>query len=306
MFELADIDVEHGAAQVVAGQRVSQGVLVDDLAPSNVDEDAVWLHRGKTVFVEQAVRFRRPLATDGNDIAVRQETIKVVGAGDFGEPRGQGLIRDRVAAGANDPHAEGGAEAADLYADPAGADDAGGLAVQHKRPIHPRTKCARVPINGGTVEALGKVQDTSHRVFRDRLRIGRSARGRYGHVAAPQIAAEQVARTRGALVKPFQAGCAGTQVERERPTAKDDIGIREKAVALLAGSPASGVWCEVSFHGKGGPGFAILAIEPASGIGQLNRRIDGLDLRSVFSAEAHEGKDLNSSLPCRAVSGPRS
>jgi hypothetical protein len=30
---------------VVAGQRVSQGVLVDDLAPSNVDEDAVWLHR---------------------------------------------------------------------------------------------------------------------------------------------------------------------------------------------------------------------------------------------------------------------
>jgi hypothetical protein len=219
-------------------------------------------------------------------------TIKVGGAGDFGEPRGQGLIRDRVVAGANDPHAEGGAEAADLYADPAGADDAGGLAVQHKRPIHPRTKCARVPIDGGTVEALGKVQDTSHRVFRDRQRIGRSARGRYGHVAAPQIAAEQVARTRGALVKPFQAGCAGTQVERERPAAEDDVSVGEKAIALLTGSLADGARCEVSFDGEGGPGFAILAIEPASGIGQLDRRIDGLDLRSVFGAEAHEGEDV--------------
>jgi hypothetical protein len=71
MLELADIDIEHGAAQVVAGQRVSQRVLIDDLAPSDVDEDAVRLHRGETVLVEQAVRFRRPLATDGDDIAVR-------------------------------------------------------------------------------------------------------------------------------------------------------------------------------------------------------------------------------------------
>jgi len=31
MLELADIDIEHGAAQVVAGQRVSQSVLIDDL-----------------------------------------------------------------------------------------------------------------------------------------------------------------------------------------------------------------------------------------------------------------------------------
>jgi hypothetical protein len=201
-----------------------------------------------------------------------------------------------VAADANDPHAEGGAEATNLAANPAGANDTSGLAVQHKRTIHPRTKCARVPIDGGSVEALGKVQDTSHRVFRDRQCISRSARGRYGHVASPQVAAEQIARTRGALVKPFQAGCAGTQIDRERPGAKDDIGVGEKAVALLAGSPAGGVWCEVSFHGKGGPGFAILAIEPASGIGQLNRRIDGLYLHSVFGAEAHEGKDLNWNL----------
>ena len=71
MLELANIDIEHGAAQVIAGQRVSQSVLIDDLAPSDVDEDAVRLHSGETVLVEQAVRFRRPLATDGDDIAVR-------------------------------------------------------------------------------------------------------------------------------------------------------------------------------------------------------------------------------------------
>jgi hypothetical protein len=62
---------------------------------------------------------------------------------------------------------------------------------------------------------------------------------------------------------------------------------------LLAGSPASGIWCEVSFDGKRGPGFAILTIEPTSGIGQLERWIDGLDLRSVFGGEAQEGEDLN-------------
>jgi hypothetical protein len=46
------------------------------------------------------------LAADGHDIAVRQETIQVCWTGDFGEPRGQGLVPGRVAADANDRKTE--------------------------------------------------------------------------------------------------------------------------------------------------------------------------------------------------------
>ncbi len=69
VLELADIDVEGGAAQVVAGQRVGQGLFIDDLAAGDIDQHGPRLHGGKALRVEQAGRLGRPLAADGDEIA---------------------------------------------------------------------------------------------------------------------------------------------------------------------------------------------------------------------------------------------
>jgi hypothetical protein len=56
VLELPDIDIEHDAVQVIAFKRISEGILVDDLAPGDIDEHAPRLHRGEPVLVEEAVR----------------------------------------------------------------------------------------------------------------------------------------------------------------------------------------------------------------------------------------------------------
>src|SRR5262245_38001470 len=130
VLELADIDIERCAAQMIALERVGEGLLVDDLTPGDVDEHAPRLHRCKAVLVEETGRLRCPLAADHHEIALRQEPIEIPGAAKLAESRWQGLVWVRVAAGADDPHAEGDAEFTDIEPDSAGAHDARSLTFQ--------------------------------------------------------------------------------------------------------------------------------------------------------------------------------
>src|ERR1700724_3381422 len=77
-----------------------------------------------------AGRLRCPLAADHHEIALRQEPIEIPGAAELAESRWQGPVWVRVAAGADDPHAEGGAEFTDIEPDSAGAHDARSLTFQ--------------------------------------------------------------------------------------------------------------------------------------------------------------------------------
>src|SRR5215471_7560866 len=128
VLEFTNINIERRAAQMIALEGVGEGLLVDDLAPGDVDEHAPQLHRGKAVLVEQTGRLRRPLATDHHEIAVRQESIEIPSAAKLAKSRRQALDWVRVAAGAEDAHAERGAESADIEPNPAGAHDARRLA----------------------------------------------------------------------------------------------------------------------------------------------------------------------------------
>jgi hypothetical protein len=53
--EFTDIDIERSASHVIAAKRVSEGFLVDDLAPGDVDEYAPRLHRGKASLSKRRV-----------------------------------------------------------------------------------------------------------------------------------------------------------------------------------------------------------------------------------------------------------
>ena len=130
MLEFADINIERCAAQMIALERVGEGLLVDDLTPGDVDEHAPRLHRCKAVLIEETGRLRCPLAADHHEIALRQEPIEIPGAAKLAESRWQGPVWVRVAAGADDPHAEGGAEFTDIEPDSAGAHDARSLTFQ--------------------------------------------------------------------------------------------------------------------------------------------------------------------------------
>jgi hypothetical protein len=59
-----------------------------------------------------------------------QEPIEIPGAAKLAESRWQGSDWVQVAAGAEDPHAEGGAEFTDIEPDSAGTHDARGLTFQ--------------------------------------------------------------------------------------------------------------------------------------------------------------------------------
>src|SRR5690242_6630189 len=136
MLELADIDIERGATQMVAVERIGERDLVDDLAARYVDEDAALFHQRKALLVEEARCLRRPLAAHDDEVALRQHAVEVRGAPQFGEAGRQWLAGGRSgAAGADDPHPERGAEPADIEPDPSGADDAGGLALDQERAV---------------------------------------------------------------------------------------------------------------------------------------------------------------------------
>src|SRR6516162_4247267 len=158
---------------MIALERVGEGLLVNDLTPGDVDEHAPRLHRSKAVLVEETGRLRCPLAADHHEIALRQEPIEIPGAAKLAESRWQGPVWVRMAAGADDPHAEGGAEFTDIEPDSAGAHDARSLAFHEKRSIGAMVEHGRAAIDCGAVQALGKVQDTGQRVFSHRQRIAR-------------------------------------------------------------------------------------------------------------------------------------
>jgi hypothetical protein len=83
----AEINIERCAAQMIALERVGEGLLVDDLTPGDVDEHAPRLYRCKTVLVEETGRFRCPLAADHHEIAFRREPIKIPGTAKLAKTR---------------------------------------------------------------------------------------------------------------------------------------------------------------------------------------------------------------------------
>ena len=94
-------------------------------------------------------------------------------------------------------------------------------------------------------------------------------------------------------MKPFQPRRPGAQIERKWPAAKDHFSFGEEAVAFLAGPRAGGAWCQVACRGEGRPRFANFPVIPAPGVGQFDRRIDRLNLRSIFGADALNTQDVD-------------
>src|SRR5215213_377228 len=146
-LELADIDIQHRAAQMVALQRVEERVLIDDLAPRDVDQHAAALHRREAVLVEQASRFGGPLTAYCDEIALRQKPVESLRPADFAKTLRQGRTGLRLTAGADNTHAERGAEPADFGSNPAGANNAHSLVLYEKRLIGAVVERAGFAIN---------------------------------------------------------------------------------------------------------------------------------------------------------------
>src|SRR5438105_4547294 len=128
-------------------ERIGERVLIDDLAARHIDKDAALLHQREARLVEEARRLRRPLAAHDDEIALRQQAVELRGAGQFAETWRQRLAGTRrCAACPDDPHAERGAEPADIAPDAAGADDAGGLAFDQQRAIGAMIESAAIAV----------------------------------------------------------------------------------------------------------------------------------------------------------------
>ena len=80
----------------------------------------------------------------------------------------------------------------------------------------------------------GEVEKAGQRVFRHGAGIAVAARGGDDDVAAPEIAAQQVARPGRELVKPAQTRCPNPEIQRKRKAAEDDLGAAEQLIALGA------------------------------------------------------------------------
>src|SRR6266446_1640918 len=87
-------------------------------------------------------------------------------------------------------------------------------------------------------------------------------------------------------MKPSQARCSGAQMKRIRPPAKDYFRFGEEPITFLAGSRTRSTWNQVACTRKRGPGFANFTVIPATGVNQLDRRINCLDLHSIPRADA--------------------
>src|SRR5260370_13216139 len=101
-------------------------------------------------------------------------------------------------------------------------------------------------------------------------------------------------------MKPFQPRCPGAQIERKWPATKDYFSFGKETIAFLAGSRACGAWRQVACRGEGRPCFANFAVIPAPSVGQLDRRIDRLNLRSILGPPAlniQDAEALHALLP---------
>src|SRR5215468_8207361 len=94
-------------------------------------------------------------------------------------------------------------------------------------------------------------------------------------------------------MKPFQPRCPCAQIERKWPATKDYFSFSEEAIAFLACPRAGGARCEVACRSEGRPRFANFPVIPAPGVGQFDRRIDCLNLRSIFGADALNTQDVD-------------
>jgi hypothetical protein len=66
----------------------------------------------------------------------------------------------------------------------------------------------------------------------------------------------------------------------------------KEAIAWLVGPRARGAWRQVPRRGEGRPSFANFAVIPAPRVDQFDRRIDGLNLRSIFGTDALNTQDV--------------
>ena len=76
-----------------------------------------------------------------------------------------------MAADAEHAHAERGAEPADIPADAARADHAGGLAVDQQRAVAVAVELARMTVRLSVMKILREMQDPRDRIFGDRQRL---------------------------------------------------------------------------------------------------------------------------------------
>src|SRR5262245_26865522 len=264
VLELALVDCEADATQLARCERVDQGRLVDDLAAGDVDQHRSLAHRFERRAANQPRRLRRPLAADSHELALAEQRMKTLRALETAESRRQSFPRRDVAPGADHAHPGAGAQAADRLADPTGADDAHGLAFDEHRPIAGVLETLPLSIAVGAVQAAGEVEKTGQNVFGHGPSVALAARRGHGDVAAPQIAAQQVAGAGGALMEPSEPRRPRPQIERERPAAQDDLGPGQEAVALRARAGRTGALAEIAIHTPLGPGLAELVIEPAA------------------------------------------
>src|SRR5262249_24037528 len=83
------------------------------------------------------------------------------------------------------------------------------------------------------------------------------------------------------------------------PLRPDPTAVREANMTTLTqlgqfgGPRARGAWCQVACRGEGRPRFATFPVIPAPGVGQFDRRIDCLNLRSIFGADALNTQDVD-------------
>ena len=94
-------------------------------------------------------------------------------------------------------------------------------------------------------------------------------------------------------MKPFQPRCSSAQIERKWPATKDYFSFGEEAIAFPAGPRARCAWHQVACRGEGRPRFSNFPVIPAPGVGQFDRRIDCLNLRSIFGADALNTQDVD-------------
>src|SRR5262249_62005106 len=119
--ELAHVDAEPGAAQMVALEGVGKRVLVHDLAARHVEDHAARFHCGETLRIEEPRGLGRPLAADDHEVAFREIAVEIGGPADLDEAGRQQRVGFRLAPRAYDAHAERRAPAADPAARAGGA-----------------------------------------------------------------------------------------------------------------------------------------------------------------------------------------
>src|SRR5260221_7930134 len=94
-------------------------------------------------------------------------------------------------------------------------------------------------------------------------------------------------------MKPFQPRCSSAQIERKWPATKDYFSFGEEAIAFPAGPRARCAWHQVACRGERRPRFSNFPVIPAPGVDQFDRRIDCLNLRSIFGADALNTQDVD-------------